>query len=432
MYTITDIKKYILLIFSPLLFIGCSVSSSGLLEEKSENYIDVTLSLNNKGYNLPFNITRSIPNDEINSLRVYVFNNDSEGKFLYLAKTAQLGTGKFKVSLKKTEDRASINIIVVANGEQILPKENEEILSYADFNQKIAPLEIRESLVSLPLWGERTNVLINDKLTSLEINLIRPIAKFSVSLSADIPDNVFKIERIHLCNATIKGNVNFPVTDEGEAMIPYPKDERTSDVFSDIKIKDNGRETESYPIMENSVDQAPYLIIEGKFKNATENSFYKLNLKDITRNTNYVYYVTKVMDSGYPTLDEAKNSTENIIAHTVTWDDNITDTYYSDGNYFGVGGSYYDLSIYSEERIPYQTNIPIEKLNLDEEQDKHVKTTYEKGADNRGYFILNKIGKPSTINLIKKPYRFKYNTSADNWITLVEAVIYIGKDSFID
>lgn len=422
-------KNILSVLIVSMLFASCNVWD-GPGGNESGDTVSLTLLLDSRNYNIPAdNATRAVmPDESFTGFKVFVFANTPQQEYLYSVTPVQKPDNRYVISLKKTEASKSINLVLVANADSNLPS---TIVSYDDLVSKVSQVDLPTGITKLPLWGIKKNVVVTSSLSSLHVELIRPISKFQVILAPELDVRTLVINGVYLANATSKVNIPFRLNTKGELDLLDPSTEKFKNPsYIAIDGNSNGRATIEYPLAEtkSGVEQAAFVIIEGTYRGSTKSSFYRLQLKDVVRNVNYKYYISKVTDAGYSSFEQALNSSDNLDAKVLSWEAGIKYTYYSKGFYFGVSDNYYDLKNNIEEVVKYQTNLNISDVKMVYSGNQFVSARVNESTKT---IKISRIGRPSGVNFETIPFLYTYTDGSEK-ITLVHGLVHVGKKTFMD
>ncbi|MDR1273409.1 MAG: hypothetical protein LBK12_02565 [Odoribacteraceae bacterium] len=204
----------------------------------------------------------------------------------------------------------------------------------------------------LPMWAETGIMQVDDDLAADGIpgvSLTRALAKFEVSVTTQEARDVFTVEKVYLYNRASRGRV-VPVKEKWYASSPkasMPDDDDPANnplvIRGPLEYDVPGASAHAFtreiymfetaaPANPSASLDATCIVVGGIYGNATERSYYRLDLKDlkdkqsnyrdILRNHAYAFNIVKVSGPGYPTPEQAfRSAPVNIEAEVVEWNE---------------------------------------------------------------------------------------------------------------
>ncbi len=352
-YNYITMKLLLMLFVTGVFLVGCTKDEK--FDDHKVGQVFLKLSLaHSSNYDRPFETRAVFPQEGIDDVQVFVFESANDKRFLYKASIEKFqgNDGQYQVALNKTVDGERVDFVVVANA--ILPLESE-IVNYSGFiNSVVLDISDLSTMGNIPLWGVSANLTVDDTLSNLSVDMLKPISKFNVQISPNVASD-FKLSEVFLYNTASKAHVGYFVNANGP-VLPNAKVGMNN---NPVTLVVSGSKTESHPLLESAKGNLPFIIIGGKYKGDAKNTYYKVGIHAVKRNKNYTYVITKVLSAGAISKEKAIEGGETAEADIQSWNDDIHQMYYSNKEWFGLGTDVVELGVFDVlgKAIPVQTNI---------------------------------------------------------------------------
>ena len=326
----------------------------------------------------------------------------------------------------------------------------------------------------IPMWGEKSNIIITSGMGKVEATLLRMVSKIDVSLTTKAQKN-FELTSVYLYNYNSKGQIipsadalNESKTEVSKPTVlgnptkgplQYDKDAITKDLNTH---KGSSCINEIYTFEATAgtagdLSQNTCLVIGGRYQNDTNETFYRIDFANtadgaitylpLLRNNQYRVDVQSISGPGLPTTEQAFNSRPvNIKASILNWSDGRFTEFDVNGQYFvGVSQGKYTFS--KEERgdkssdniLSILTNHPDGwKIEITDKDGKITNYSWlecssTKGVANKAADVRLKLGKndserPRTAYVHVKAGRLDYIVEVTQLNTFQKGII-ITQDS---
>jgi hypothetical protein len=229
----------------------------------------------------------------------------------------------------------------------------------------------------IPMWGEKSNIVVSSDMGAVEATLLRMVAKIDVSLTTKAQKD-FELTSVYLYNYNSKGQIipNTDALNESKTEVSKPSVLNTLtkgplQYDKDVITKDPNTHKGSSCINEiytfeatagtaGDLSKNTCLVIGGHYQNDTNETFYRIDFANtadgaitylpLLRNNQYRVDVQSISGPGLPTTEQAFNSRPvNIKASILNWSDGRFTEFDVNGQYFvGVSQGKYTFS--KEER----------------------------------------------------------------------------------
>jgi len=214
----------------------------------------------------------------------------------------------------------------------------------------------------IPMWGETDNVNLNPSMSSIDITMVRMLARVNVNVTAAN----FTLDNVAYYNYNTAGKVIPDATSfaggvytgayQTPSLPASPGKQSTAlsgytvtgskNCTNQIYIFENARGTAfSHATANTEWKNNPCLVIGGKYNGSTTTTYYRLDFVkkstntwlDILRNHSYVFNITSVGAPGYATAAEALDAAPvNIEVDVLPWNDAGGDVVYNGQYMLGV------------------------------------------------------------------------------------------------
>lgn len=347
--------------------------------------------------------------NKVESVAVLLF--DGSGNYTYQpiysnSITTDSGDSRLKTFTVKVPE-GTYGMVILANANQSLATALSSITTGDSKAAVLSKLLLSNSgkwnatpgssgYVSIPMWGEITNIVINsDMPTGVPVTLSRMISKIDVSLTTSAAKNNFNLTSVRLYNYNNQGRVapdaanwnsttgiaTAPSVPAGAVKLGNPTTNPVTPalLYDGIAITKDPEAPargisctgEIYTFESNTGSSADHLnntclVIGGHFMGETAETYYRIDLANTTdgvttylpllRNHHYKVNIADVKNSGLATYDEAfKSRPVNIEASVINWNDGDISDIVFDGQYM-LGVSKTEFTFTREERTISSTD----------------------------------------------------------------------------
>lgn len=331
--------------------------------EFGEGEATVTLELVPPGaYSTPQTRATDQEQNDIREAMVFVFKNDKVVQWIPVPTITdkKMTVNGIRVSQNESD---KFDIVAVANhpldvaqGHDFMNKTREYLSDF--FQVSSTPASIND----LRMWGEARGVYVHPVSNSLQIKMLRSLARIDVGLGQYDPTNptapwpglpyMIKLRNVHIIGTTNRSTaVPLPqnVGPDGCVIAPTIPSDATSYGRSVYDVSDNEKYIESEIFVNealNSKNAPVKVIIEGGYKGGEVMSYYRIDIcrpdpttgkdtyLDILRNHLYRISITDITGPGYATLEEAISAPplNNIVVDITALDEGGSGIVLFDGN----------------------------------------------------------------------------------------------------
>ena len=314
-----------------LLLFSCSKEIDELTQE--EHLIDSPLNLSFSIATGKLNVAMSRTSQDIeaiNSLRILVF--DENQNFLYSRKTIldkELDAPIENEAYLPDQNRNGIQKVRSIRANLLSSTKKRYLHLIANYNWEGFP---QDYFIVGKSAGELISSMKNSNFAywcSIEVDhitestlkgkvfkLLRNYAKVSV----ESLDQNFKLKEFTVCNAAQEGSIAPFVYDNSNYQYKFPHKPLQPTEPANLTIE-KIKEFSNLPIplfeRSNQSENPLFVIVKGRYKNANQDSYYKIDIKyinektgvttlhNIIRNTHYKININSVLSEGYSSAEEA-------------------------------------------------------------------------------------------------------------------------------
>lgn len=300
--------------------------------------------------------TRAAELDNNHVEDIFVFLFDKSGRYIGVEESIErkpgtaLGATRFFVAFDKMaiQDIEKFKIVVVANLDKTLSEVKSSMTKISSFDKFLKDYKYLQ--FDAQTYGNDGNQLLTavfnaDKhqLTDLTAELVRPIARFKVSLMSNqdyvlsgvslygYSEHAHALYRLGTSNEVQSNPINPPTSLVKPLRLTNTKQITTKSPNSYI--------TDDFMM---AAEQSRDLLVVLECKSSSGSTKYfssRISNTEIQRNTSYTINFVKLSGEGYATEAEAAVGEELSTSLVVTWDGRIREGYVRQHKYFGVGKS---------------------------------------------------------------------------------------------
>lgn len=330
------------------------------------------------------------PEQQINRAKILVFEKESEDyHFKYILDARQMQTDnenntRFCIQLKTTPK--DLLFLAYANYGDAFA-EYEPPVGESPANVKKAVVATYNSNLdgNLPMYAEAEHLggLLADTVVVHAV-MLRAVARVDVakeltddSMPFTLTDTyIYRTQTMiqlapdteHLAEGTLRvQEATVPGISQLNSGSPLLKSATDSgaEIIEQLYVPESG------PVESNLSTDATTIVVGGYYDSDSRKSYYRVDFKSgpgnhsfgqILRNHKYRFNIKKVLVRGYPTPEEAANSTSSsMLVEVQTWEDFTTEMYFSGDNYLGISSrdvvlryrSDYQKEIFVQSSLPY-------------------------------------------------------------------------------